>query len=174
LIVVATTFRRWRPDTRLVYFGSKRSLLATGIYWDRSALNAADAAKLAPEIADRLGEATLNSPPGVVVIENLVEFVQSQADAAMQEMIKAVTANGHLVVSDGEAGPLAGLATLLQLARASRTGLVLQPEQSDGNLLKTQFPRVRKSDFPPGRGFYVFRGETPVVVQVAHPGSSPH
>jgi len=46
---------------------------------------------------------------------------------------------------------------------------VLQPEQSDGFLLRSQFPRTRRADFPPGRGLYVPRGGQPMVVQVALP-----
>jgi hypothetical protein len=52
--------------------------------------------------------------------------------------------------------------------------LVLQPEQTDGPVLRSQFPRVKKADFPPGRGLYVARGQPPVVVQVAQAGSPPH
>lgn len=174
MMTVARTFRRWRPDARLVYFGSKRSPLAGAIEWDRAALGVSDAAMLAPEVADYMGEVGDQIPPGVVLIENIVDYVQSPADTGMQEMIKQVTANGHLVVSDGEPVPLSGLPALLQVARSSRVGVVLQPEQTDAGLFRAQFPRVRKADFPPGRGLYVPRGEPPVVVQVAIAGSSTH
>lgn len=174
LITVAKSFRRWRPDSRLVYFGSKRSALAAEVDWDRSALDVSEAADLAAEIAELLGEAGNGIAPGVVVIENIVEFVQGPADAVMLEMIKKVTANGHLVVSDGEPTPLSGLQPLIQAARASRVGIALQPEQADGAPFRAQFPRVRKADFPPGRGLYVAKGEPPVVVQVALAGSSTH
>jgi S-DNA-T family DNA segregation ATPase FtsK/SpoIIIE len=109
----------------------------------------------------------------LVIIENIFDFVQTAADAPLQEMVKRVVGNGHLVVSDGEAGQLNGLPALLQAARASRLGVVLQPEQTDAALFKTQFPRVRKADFPAGRGLMVSRGEQPTLVQVALPGSSP-
>ncbi len=174
LMTIARGFRRWRPDTRLIYFGSKRSPLASAIEWDRLALDMAEAAALAPEVADFLGEVDENGAPGVVLIESLTDYVQSPADGAMQEMIKRVTANGCLVVSDGEPVPLSGLHPLIQAARSSRVGLVLQPEQTDGALFRVQFPRVRKADFPPGRGLYIGRGEQPVVVQVAYAGSAPH
>ena len=173
LMTLARSFRRWRPDTRLVYFGSKRSPLVGSVEWDRSALDAAAAAQLALEVPAFLGEAGGQGAPGVVIIENLLEFVQGPADGALQEMLKKVTGNGHLVVSDGEPMPLSGLQPLVQSARASRVGLVLQPEQADGVLFRVQFPRVKKPDFPAGRGLYVARGELPSVVQVAREGSAP-
>jgi S-DNA-T family DNA segregation ATPase FtsK/SpoIIIE len=173
LLTIATTFRRWRPEARLIYFGSKRSSLATSVTWDRSALDVIDAAKLAADVTDYLGETPDGESPGLVIIENIFDFVQTAADAPLQEMVKRVVGNGHLVVSDGEAGQLNGLPALLQAARASRLGVVLQPEQTDAALFKTQFPRVRKADFPAGRGLMVSRGEQPTLVQVALPGSSP-
>jgi S-DNA-T family DNA segregation ATPase FtsK/SpoIIIE len=174
LIAIAASFRRWRPDARLVYFGSKRSPLASAVGWDLAALDMPEAVELATKVAAFLGDAGDGSAPGVVIIENLTDFVQSPADSAMQEMIKTVTANGHLVVSDGEPTPLSGLPQLVQAARASRVGVVLQPEQGDGTLFRAQFPRVKKADFPSGRGLYVAKGQSPVIVQVAQAGSSPH
>lgn len=171
---IASCIRRWQPDTRLLFFGSKRSDLVGALNWDWSALDIAEAVTLAEKAEQYLGEAVDGAPPGVVVIENLTDYLQTAADLPLQDMIKRVTANGHLVVSDGEPVPLSGLQQLVQAARASRVGLVLQPEQTDGVLFRTQFPRVRKSDFPPGRALYVGRGDQPVVVQVALPGSSPH
>jgi S-DNA-T family DNA segregation ATPase FtsK/SpoIIIE len=89
-------------------------------------------------------------------------------------MIKKVVATGHLVVSDGEPTPLSGLQPLLQAARSSRVGLVLQPEQADGTVFRSQFPRVKRADFPAGRGLYVAKGQPPAVVQVAQAGRTTH
>jgi S-DNA-T family DNA segregation ATPase FtsK/SpoIIIE len=174
LLTLVRSVRRWRPDARLVFFGSQRSPLAGAVDWDRTAGDVADVAATAALVADLFGERDEKSSPGVVVIENLAEYIQSEADAPLQAMIKKVTANGHLIVSDGEPLPLGGLQPLVMAARASRVGLVLQPESSDGALFRTQFPRVRKSDFPPGRGLYTARGKQPVIVQVAEAGSTPH
>lgn len=174
MTTIATSLRNWRSDARLILFGSKRSPLVDALAWDRSALEIADAATLATEVADYLGEGNDEDPPGLVLIENLTDYLQTPADVPLQDMIKRVVVNGHLVLSDGEPVPLSGLQPLVQAARAGRVGLVLQPEQTDGALFRTQFPRVRKADFPPGRGLYVGRGEQPVVVQVALTGSSTH
>lgn len=173
LATIAAAVRRWRPESKLVYFGSRRSVLATQDGWDRVALNVSEATELANEVPTLLGELGDGEPPAVVLIENLTGFVQSPADGPLQTMIKWVADAGHLVVSEGEPMPLSGLQPLLQVARSSRVGLVLQPEQTDGTLFRAQFPRVRKPDFPPGRGLYVARGGQPSVVQVALAGSPP-
>lgn len=167
LATVAQSFRRWRPDACLVYVGHRRSPLARTITWSHTAIGVAEAAALAPEIPGLLGDAGDGATPGIVVIEEIVEFLQTPADAPLQDMIKKLLAQQHLVVSDGEPLPLSGLQALVQAARTSRVGLVLQPEQSDAILFRTQFPRTKKADFPPGRGFYQARGRQPVVVQVA-------
>jgi len=174
LLTVATALRRWRSDTLLVYFGNKRSSLIDALNWDLVALDPLQAAEMAPRVADLLGDADEGAPGGAVIIEGLTDFLQTPADGPLQEMVRKVTAQGRLVVSDGEPTPLSGLPALLQAARASRVGIVLQPEQADGNLFKASFPRVRKADFPPGRGLFVGRGAPPVTVQVAYPGSAPH
>ena len=55
------------------------------------------------------------------------------------------------------------------IANAGRHGLLLQPEQQDGdNVLRTTLPRVRRAEFPPGRGIYVRAGRNRTV-QVALP-----
>lgn len=167
LLTMAAALRRVYPDAPLALFGSRRSPLVSAIAWDHVALDLSEASVLAAELPELLGETGGNRPPAMVVIESLVDFVQSAADPVMTSMIKTVTNNGHLVVSEGEPTPLGGLAQLLQVARASRIGIVLQPEQTDATLFRTQFPRVRKADFPPGRGLFVGRGATPVTVQVA-------
>lgn len=174
LLTLCRSFRRWRPAGRLVYFGSKRSPLAGAIEWTDAAFDPGAAAALAPSVGEQFEGSEDSEAPGLVVIENLVEFVQTEADPVLQDMIKKVLASGNLVISDGEPMPLSGLQPLVQAARSSRVGIVLQPEQTDGALFRIQFPRVKKADFPPGRGLYVARGEQPAVVQVAQTGSAPH
>ena len=49
---------------------------------------------------------------------------------------------------------------LVMEIRNARTGLLLQPDQPDGDtLLRTSLPRVRRADLPPGRGFWVTAGK---------------
>ena len=53
--------------------------------------------------------------------------------------------------------------------KAARHGLLLQPDQTDGDsVLRTALPRLQRADFPPGRGVHVRSGQVRTV-QVALP-----
>ncbi len=74
-----------------------------------------------------------------------------------------------MVIAEGETSVLGGAWPLLNAVKAARTGLALQPEQSDGAMVyKTDFPRSRRGDFPPGRGLLVEGGKVRLL-QVALP-----
>lgn len=169
LTAVVTALQRWRPDTNLIYIGNRRSPLAAAFEWRKVALGPNEAAELAPTVGPLIGELVGDVPPWVIVIEGLPDFVNGPADYPLTEMAQAVVASGHLLVTDGDPAALSGGYQLLSTARSGRTGIVLQPEQSDSSLLRTQFPRLRRSEFPVGRGFLVPRGGQPVVVQVGMP-----
>jgi S-DNA-T family DNA segregation ATPase FtsK/SpoIIIE len=167
LATVIASLRRWQPDIRLFYVGSRRSTLATLPDWERAAVIDAEASELAAALPGLAGEAAPGSPLCVVVIEAVPEFVGGPADFALQEMIKKLLAAGQLVVGEGETSALGSSYPLLVAMRGGRSGIALQPDQLDGNLLRVQFPRLRRADFPPGRGLFVSRGSQPVVIQVA-------
>lgn len=156
-----------RPGTPTVYFGSKRSPLATRP-WDRAAFDATEAAALAEE----LNSAWSAEDPGavVVVIEGVADVLNSDADYPLQDLLKTCRSVGALVIADGEANDLAGSWPLLQQLKASRRGIVLQPDQTDGDsLFRVTFPRLSRADFPVGRGMYVSSGRFERV-QVARSG----
>jgi S-DNA-T family DNA segregation ATPase FtsK/SpoIIIE len=51
-------------------------------------------------------------------------------------------------------------AALLNEVKAARRGLLLQPDETDGDsLLRTPLPRIGRNEYPPGRGVYVNRGK---------------
>ncbi len=165
---IVASVMQWRPDARLFYFGNRRSVLLSAFDWEQSCAVAEEMGLLASKLPDLLGEAGPSVPPCIVVIEGITEFLNGPADFPLQEMIKAVVGQGHLVVSDGEPLALSASFPLVVAARSSRKGVVLQPEPGDGILFRAQFPpRLRRADFPPGRGLYVAKGGVPVVVQVA-------
>ena len=170
LTTVVASVKRWRPESRLFYFGNRRSTVLPAFGWEGAAVVVDEMAALASSIPDSIGEAGPHTPPCVVVIEGITDLLNGPADFPLQELIKAVVAQGHLVVSDGEPLALSASFPLVVASRSSRSGIVLQPEQGDGLLFRSQFPgRLRRADFPPGRGLFVPRGGLPTVVQVALP-----
>ena len=167
LLTLAVAFRRMHPAIELVYFGHARSPLAGDALWGRSALGPERVATLANELTEEL-RATDGGAPGVaVVIDSVGEFLSTDADMPLQNLMKACRSVGVFVMAEGATSDVSGSWPLLQAIKAPRHGLVLQPDQPDGDVLfKTGFPRVRRADFPPGRGLYVRQGRV-ARVQVA-------
>jgi len=146
--------RRWNPDTRLFYLGNRRSSLLPSFDWEESRVVLDEMGGLTSRLPAILGEADGSTPPGMVVVEGIADFLNSSADLLLQDMIKAVVAQGHLVVSDGEPFALSASFPLMVAARSSRRGIVLQPEQADGILFRTQFPpECVGPTFPPDVDF---------------------
>lgn len=167
VISMVGQIRRARPDTEFVLFGQARSPLATAVAWDHSSSSVGDAADLASDLLDRVS----GSRPGgfCVVIESVAEFLNGDADMPLQALVKAARVSDQFVIAEGETSSLVGSWPLLQAVKVSRCGIVLQPDQPDGeNLFKTPFPRVGRRDFPLGRGLYVTGGNA-FRVQVALP-----
>ena len=154
---------RQDPNIQLHYFGNLRSRLATLPFWT-STSSPSDAA----EGAATIHTSVLDGPPQAVFIENVADFVNTPADMPLQTLIKLVNAEGGFVVVEGESSGLTGTMGLLGLAKLSRAGLALSPDQGDGNLFRTNFPRMNPNERLPGRGLLIRAGRTEVV-QVALP-----
>ena len=107
--------------------------------------------------------------PGVLV-ESIAEFVNGQAEAPLQELVRLCLERSWLFVSEGETTTLAsGSLGLLAQAKTSRVGIALAPDSADGPIFRTNFPpRLSRADFPAGRALYVSAGTT-TVVQVGLP-----
>lgn len=176
LRMLAIALRRWRPGLRMFYLGGKpRSVVAELDLWTGRACGDTGVATLADEIAeairDRLaadsGAASWGESPAefVIMVEAIPEFgFGTSADLALQRLLKLAVDAGHLVIGEGEITAMSRGGSLIELARASRRGMLLQPQPIHGNALQVELPRgTRQADFPPGRGFLVDRGRTAVV-----------
>jgi S-DNA-T family DNA segregation ATPase FtsK/SpoIIIE len=159
---------RAAPGIAPVFFGGKRSPLASLGIWQQIAADPAEVA----EAATKIDQAAAGSGEGgqryAVVIEAINEFLNTPADAPLAAMIKTLTRLGHVVIAEAETSTLAGFGPVLSAVKSARTGLALQPEQGDGIVYKTDFPRSRRADYPPGRGLLVEGGRVRLL-QVAIP-----
>jgi S-DNA-T family DNA segregation ATPase FtsK/SpoIIIE len=157
LAAVALSLVRSGRGRCLVYLGAGRSLLRSVVTWEREAIGLDDVADAARELAEQIASGA--AAPDAVFIEDLALYLNTAADGPLQDLLKAARANGVFVVTDCETSSLASW-PLHMAAKAGRHGVALQPDQHDGdNVFKTPFPRVARADFPPGRGFYVRRGQ---------------
>jgi len=151
-----------------VYFGSRRSYLSAHPGWTVAETEASEIATRAQEIA--VAVARDPSMRALVVIDAVGELVNSAADSSLQELARACRGSHTMLVAVGEASDLAGSWPLLQVLRADRRGLLLQPDAPDGeSVLRTALPRVNRRDFPAGRGMYVAAGRASRV-QIAVSG----
>lgn len=165
---VATIVRsiaRARPKTRFALLAAGRSGLTGATNWSAIATDPDSVAGG----CDELKAAIQSSPEGswVLVIESPGDLVNSSADFPLQELVKAARTAGQLIVSEGDTQSMSGSWPLQQALRFNRRGIALQPDQMDGDMVfKTSFPRIKRADFPQGRGLLVQSGRW-ARVQVA-------
>jgi S-DNA-T family DNA segregation ATPase FtsK/SpoIIIE len=157
----------------LHFFGPKRSQLAGLPAFASVSSTPEEVAAQATNLASQL---VLGSTrPVVVVLEGVGEYVNTPADMPLQSLAKAVMAEDQWFIAEGEVTSWSS-GMLPSLLRASRTGLALQPDPYDGTaVFKTEFPRLKRSELPPGRGLLVRAGKTTLIqiAQAAEVGSSP-
>ncbi len=160
---------RARTNSRFVLLGQKRSPLARPGVWERSAAGVDEVTRLAGELTSDLEQADGSARDLVLVIEGIGEFLNTDADYVLVDLLKAARSEDVTVIAEGETPTLSGSWPLLAPIKSARHGVVLQPDQIDGDsLFNTSFGRVSRADFPPGRGMYVRSGRARRV-QVAEP-----
>jgi S-DNA-T family DNA segregation ATPase FtsK/SpoIIIE len=160
---------RAAPGIAPVLFGGKRSPLASLGIWRQLATDPAEVAQIAQELDEAVVQNGEGGQRYAVVIEAISEYLSTPADAPLTALIKSLTKLGHVVIAEGETSTLGGAWPLLAAVKSARAGLALQPEQGDGALVyKTDFPRGRRTDYPPGRGLLVEGGKVRLL-QVAIP-----
>ena len=157
------------PGTVPVFFGSKRSpLIGLGI-WQQVGTDPDEVAEAAAKLEQVVGRDSDHGHRFAVVIEGLTDFLGGPADMPLTSMIKTLASHGHLVIAEAETSALGQAWPLLNAAKSARSGLALQPEQTDGQFVyKTEFPKSRRSEFPAGRGLLVENGRVRLT-QIAIP-----
>ncbi len=169
---VATTviaLNRAIPDTVPIFFGSKRSpLIGLGI-WQQVGTHPDEVAEAAGKLEQVVARDGDHGRRLAVVIEGLADFLGGPADMPLASLIKTLAGHQHLVIAEAETSALGQAWPLLNTVKSARSGLALQPEQADGLLVyKTEFPKSRRSEFPPGRGLLVENGRVRLA-QIAIP-----
>ncbi|MGN8025479.1 FtsK/SpoIIIE domain-containing protein [Microbacterium sp. 22242] len=155
--------RRAAPSLPTVLLSARRSALA-GAGWSRQVEGAEAVSALASELVPRIeaGERF------ALFVEGLPEFTGTEAEYELDRLVKAAAREELFVVGEGESSTWSQAYTLGQPFKASRRGLILVPGEMDGDmLLGTPLGRIRRADFPAGRGFLIAGGRA-AKVQVAH------
>lgn len=153
-----------RQNRMPVFLTARRSALVRR-EWADSAQGATDVAalagRLAADIEQRRGSVT------AILIEHLTDFSGTEAEFALDRLVKAALREGCFVVGEAETSTWGQAYTLAPPFKAGRAGLLLTPGDMDGDvLLGTPLGRIRRADFPVGRGFLI-QGGRARKVQVA-------
>ncbi len=162
---ILASLERARGPLHGIYVGSARSPLAQ-LAWHDAAVTPQEWS----DLADRVTSAWEGAPPpdnSVLVLDGIGEINGSEAEYQLQDLLRACRSHNVFVIGEGETQDLTGSWPVLQAVKSARHGIVLQPDQLDGDtLFRVQFPRMSRADFPVGRGVYVRNGRAHKV-QVA-------
>ena len=108
-----------------------------------------------------------SAPRGVIVVERPTEAEGTEALPILVALAKAARRAEVLVLFEFEQGAASGVWDLYSALKQPRWGLALQPDEGDGGSpFRESFGRVKRADFPEGRGFAVESGRV-LPVQVA-------
>ena len=102
----------------------------------------------------------------MIVIEDVPQFADSSAERPLKALFQAVKRSEHLLIGDADTAQVTSGFGLIGDFKSDRTGIALRADAFDGDpLFKVPFPKVKRSDFPEGRGILVQAGRI-VTVQL--------
>ncbi|KJL47705.1 ESX-1 secretion system protein EccCb1 [Microbacterium hydrocarbonoxydans] len=178
-MIVAGLIERFTPDELAIAIVDSRGHVGETIpdaYLAAHARTTAQTSGLASSIATELSRRPSLDPAALAVAPRVVLIVDDHdiMSAGGIEHLTALAAHlptardtrFHIILSRPVAGSVRAMySPFLQGIRDTGGALLLlSGDRSEGQIL----PRVHAERFPPGRGRYVRRGESPHVVQVAH------
>ena len=172
LAMLAEAVRRTHPRARGFLFTHPRTTLRDAMPWAGTATVATEIEALAGELATALESGAVRSSsdaPVLVVFEAVDHLAGELYGPALERLAKVALAHGAFVVGESEVSALGQAYPLGPVLTQARRGIALQPDESDGYAaFRTVFPRINRSEFPPGRGIIVDRGKLHRI-QVALP-----
>jgi S-DNA-T family DNA segregation ATPase FtsK/SpoIIIE len=169
LLAIAQAMRRAHPRARIVLLAPRRTPLGTQPVFSASFTAMDDMATEADQLSKDLENETIAPGSLAVMIEALTDLSGTLAEASVERLVKACIRSDQFVVGESESSTWGQAWALAQPFKAGRHGLLLVPGDMDGDtLLGTPLGRVRRADFPPGRGFLIGGGRA-VKVQIAMP-----
>jgi len=155
LKALVVAMERFDPSVRMYHFGNRRAELKDFRPWTRSAIRPEDQKDLATELSELVvSEATGGRI--LIVIEDMPHLADGPADRPMRALLQAMNNSDHLLIGEAEISRASGSIGVLGEWKTGRQGIVLKPDTYDDEaIFKTAFGRVKRSDFPVGRGIFV-------------------
>jgi S-DNA-T family DNA segregation ATPase FtsK/SpoIIIE len=167
---ICAALRRSYPELSAFRFGREPAAFS-GFPWTGEAGSPEAAKELAAHIRQSLLGHVFTTGQVVVLVEHFTDFVGSPAEQVMIELLReGLKTKDFFVLSEGTVAEYTRtLSQLTPILRGEHTGIVLQPEQSDGYaMFKINFPRSSRDQFPSGRG-YLVSGSSVRLTQIAMP-----
>ncbi len=165
LKAMITSMRRFDPEVKLFHFGGRRAQLKDYADWTRSAVAPDDAKELAKELAELIADETLPMRL-MIVVEDVPQFADGPAEREMKALFQAINRSDHFLVGDADVTQVTSGFGFIGDFKAGRKGIILKPDAFDGDaVFKVPFPKVKRTDFPEGRGIFVQSGRQ-VTVQM--------
>lgn len=156
---------RFDPDMRMYHFGNRRSQLAGFRPWITSATRPDEQKELATELQELVAEEGDTSRI-LIVLEDVPHVADGPADRVMRGLLQAVNNSDHMLIGDADISRATGGVGVLGEWKMGRQGIALRPDGYDGDgVFKMPFGRVKRADFPVGRGIFVQAGQA-VTMQV--------
>ncbi|PRB10334.1 phosphopeptide-binding protein [Microbacterium sp. MYb72] len=165
LKAIIGSMRRFDPEIKLFHFGGRRAQLKEFADWTRSAVTPEDAKELAKEIAEIAVDETVPVRM-LIVVEDVPQFADGPAEREMKALFQAINRSDHLLIGDADVTQVTSGFGFIGDFKAGRKGIILKPDAFDGDaVFKVPFPKVKRTDFPDGRGIFVQAGRQ-VTVQM--------
>jgi len=170
LAALSSSFAGLGKGVRTFYIGNAKSPLGASGTFTAVATSLEDAVALAQKVTELAAKPATDTNRIAVFVEGISDFLSTPADAALIELFKTLKRGDHFVLGESETSTWSSSWPLLQELKSGRRGFALQLDQQEGDLLfRTAFPRAKRSEFPPGRGYFVQAGKVRRV-QVARLG----
>ncbi|MHC2999828.1 FtsK/SpoIIIE domain-containing protein [Microbacterium sp. HJ5] len=162
---IVSALERFDPEVELFHVGGRRAALRDFRKWRQAVSGIEDVRALAKELKEIVADESISKKIAIVV-ENITEFGDTDAERPLKELFQAVNRSDHFLVADGDVAQLSSGYGLIGELKAGRHGIALRPETYDGeSLFKVPFPKVQRHEFPAGRGLFVENGQL-VTVQL--------
>jgi S-DNA-T family DNA segregation ATPase FtsK/SpoIIIE len=172
LKALVVAMERFDPTVKMYHLGSRRSELKDFRPWVRSATRPEDEKDLAADLA----ELVVSESPGgriMIVVEDMPHLADGPADRPMRALLQAMNNSDHLLIGEAEITRASGSIGVLGEWKTGRQGIVLKPDTYDGEaIFKIPFGRVKRSDFPVGRGIFVQAGRAVTMQMPFVPGAA--
>ena len=159
LAAVGRALKRDPRGVHVAVFSPRRSAVVRRGGWDDAVESPEQAVGLAATLLKHIESGKLAAGQLAILIESAAEFAGTDAEGPLADLVRAALRADQFAVAESESSTWSQLYGLGQPFKAGKRGLVLAPTDMDGDLLfSTPLGRVRRADFPAGRGFLIDAG----------------